>query len=194
MSRDLFVNRYFTADVDRRLQALPADCDPDDVSVGIYAALGVGGPEALTEDRAPVLGYYFEQDGVILRMSVVTPGRFIRFEVDTTTKNSLIVAVPVSRIRRVVEEVRDGRVLITVELDADRQVLTLSGESVTGPAAGDALPEGARAGRWEASGTVGFTRYVVTADIPPYSEDDDNDTYKADVWDFGLALRNVLGR
>jgi hypothetical protein len=75
-------------------------------------------------------------DGDLARCMVLCVGGFVMLEM-TRGGDQLIVALPVWRIKRVVESRVGGVTRVTVELDADRTVTTaqLDATTVTTPAA-----------------------------------------------------------
>ena len=115
-NRRATVNAAFTT----RLGELhSANVISEPLARGVLAALGV--PYGHTPDPVsfPLLGFYLEPDGEAFRAYLLTPGRFIRYEV--AGSSSLTVTVPLARITRVVEETSGNppQVSLTVELDAD---------------------------------------------------------------------------
>lgn len=152
-------------------------------------ALGVSPGKALDEKEHPVLGFFLRATDDVFSMYALTPGRFLLFEM-AANGNTLTVATPISRVRRVVEESiagegDDSTLVVTVELDADRRVTSTSGEYLEG-----LLPEvegqvgGRIAGRVSTQSVETFTVYRIQA-----SEEDERDA----LWEFALALRNALG-
>jgi hypothetical protein len=119
-TRRVAVNAEFTA----RIGALvTSGVVSEGLGAGALAALGV--PYGSTPDPAefPLLGFYLEREADAFRAYLLTPGRFIRYEVAGAA--SLTVTVPLSRVTRVVEETSGDppRVTLTVELDADAVVV-----------------------------------------------------------------------
>lgn len=90
---------------------------PDSLLAGAFSALGASGPHPPDAREFPVLGYYVSADTQAFLLYVLSPGRFIRYEV--MGDRTLTVAVPLHRISRVVEVTGRSEMLVTVELDAD---------------------------------------------------------------------------
>lgn len=131
---------------------------------GIGSALGVTAGSALRAAEYPVLGFYVTSSAEAFLAYVLTPGRFIRYEV--VGDRSLTIALPLARISRVVEATGPSDLLLTVELDAD----ALAGVT-------EAVQGGARS-RTER------TVYELTAGDPESS---------AMLGTFSVALRSALG-
>lgn len=124
-TRRVPVNQAFTEQV---TQLVTSGVISEQLGAGVLAALGV--PYGATPDPAefPLLAFHLEQEQDAFRAYLLTPGRFIRYEVAGSA--SLTVTVPLSRVTRVVEETSGDppRFAVTVELDAD--AVTLAGEYV----------------------------------------------------------------
>lgn len=89
---------------------------------GVRAAIGVP-YETPTVDAAtfPIVGFAVLPDATTFLVYVLTPGRFIRYEVSADSR-SLTVALPLSRVSRVVELTAPSSITVLVELDADAVV------------------------------------------------------------------------
>lgn len=98
---------------------------------GMWAALGVPVGTAADPREHPVLGFHVTCTDGVFCAYLVTPGRFVRYEV--AGARSLTVALPMHKVSRVVEEADAERVAVTVELDADAvTIATEYLEEVTG--------------------------------------------------------------
>lgn len=172
MARHQPVNAAF----DESLRRLYPTEDAAQLLAGVYAAVGV--PHGQTPDPAehPILGYYLDASDQRFLLYLITPGRFIRYEVDNQSR-SLTIAVPVHRVSRVVERTGPSSVIVTVELDADTETTISEYREST-----DETDSSVLVGR--AAGKVVRTLYEMTAETPEQG-------YQ--LMAFALALRNTIG-
>ena len=94
------------------------------------------GPEPL--ESYEVLGYIFTPEEALFRAFVLTPDRFIVFEMLNSGEH-LIVTLPIERICRISEAGTAQGLAITIEMDADTLRTTTTGETA---AAIDAIAAG----------------------------------------------------
>lgn len=122
MSRNTSVNRELAASL-APFANVPA------IMSGVTAAVGADDPTWFdASDTFPIVGFFLRPNPQVFSVYLVTPGRFILFEL-TPSGDSLTVTVPLSRVRRVVETVLTGRRQLVVEVAADRSVLQLEAGS-----------------------------------------------------------------
>ena len=86
------------------------------------------GPEPL--ESYEVLGFIFTPEETLFRAFVLTPDRFIVFEMLNSGEH-LIVTLPIERICRVSEAGTTQGLAITIEMDADTLRTATTGESAS---------------------------------------------------------------
>lgn len=173
MTRHQPVNEAFLAELQR---ANAEGAASDALVFGVFAALGAPLGSMPDPSEYPVLGYHLTISATQVLLYVLTPGRFIRYEVAADSR-SLTIAVPTHKITRVIEQTSPTSVSVTVELDADT-VTTLSEYRESTDPADPAVLIGRTAGKSVR------TFYELTAD----KQDDIVALMK-----FSLALRNTIG-
>lgn len=157
---------------------------------GVRSALalpeGWGICEEATVAEYPVAGFVLRPGEEVFAVYLCTPGRFLLFEL-AAGGDSLSVALPLARIRRVVESRLGEVVSLTVEIEADRLSLSSSAERLEGPAtdAAGAAVEGQRYARSESRGSVLPTVYEMAS--PAGSPE------AAALAGFARSLRNLIG-
>jgi hypothetical protein len=94
------------------------------------SALGVVGADSAPIDPAQwpaVTGHYLDwADPEVMTLYALSSGRFIRHQV-ARTGVVMTVALPMSRVRRIVEERSPQTVMVAIEIDADRSTLEFAG-------------------------------------------------------------------
>jgi hypothetical protein len=152
------------------------------------------GPESV--ESYLVLAYLLLPEDELFRAFVVTPDRFIVFEMLPTSEH-LIVTLPLDRLSRIAEAGTASALTVTIEMDADVVRGTTEGEFIY---ALDAITPG------EAQVTRGSTRdnsiirpanYVITAVLTSDAEPDvlaeQQQKYNS-LLEFSMALRTAIGR
>lgn len=125
------------------LSELQANTSPT-VIAAVYHALGAAPPRSGKPDAAslpPVLGHFMTFDDQLLTVYVISAGRFLRYEM-TRNGVAMTTCVPLTRVARVVEQTEGTLVRLTVEIDADRVAVAVSGAS--SDIEGDSNPRGMR--------------------------------------------------
>lgn len=171
MSRHQPVNAAFEV----ALRGLYGGTTPDGLLQAVFGALGVSPGHALDPAQFPVLGFYLKATGEEFLLYVLTPGRFVRYEV--ADSRSLTIVVPVHKISRVIEKTSPGEISVTVELDADTSTTITEYREGTDEADPSML-----VGR--SVGKSVRTLYEVIASTPEDWEQ---------LAPFSLALRNTVG-
>lgn len=99
----------------------------------VFASLGA--PHGTVPDQAdyPVLGFHLTITAEQVLLYVITPGRFIRYEVAADSR-ALTIAVPMHKVARVIEQSEPGRLTVTLELDADTTTTISEYRESTDPA------------------------------------------------------------
>lgn len=173
VSRHQVVNATF----DEALRNVYGSAGTEQLRAGVYAALGAPhSPDAPDPAQYPLLGYYLSPSDDAFLLYALTPGRFIRYEVDTNSQ-SLTIVTPVHRVTRVVERTAPNHVTLLIELDADTLTTTEEYRESTDPTDPSVL-----IGR--TAGKVTRTFYEMVATTP-----DDG----MSLMEFARALRNVVG-
>lgn len=170
MPRHQPVNAAF----EEALRGLYGGQTPDGLLMGAFGALGVPAGEELDAAQFPVLGFFVTATDKFL-LYVLTPGRFVRYEV--ADSRSLTIAIPVHKVSRVLEETGPGKVTVQVELDADASTI-ITEYRETADAEDPAVLVGRSAGK-----TV-RTSYTLEATAQEEGRQ---------LMAFSLALRNTLG-
>ena len=94
---------------------------------GIVYAAGARSIEELADPgRVPVLGYWLDPGPQVFTSWILRPGSFVLHE-RSLDGQTLTLAVPSSRVRRVVEQTDTVTSSVTIEIDADRVVVELGG-------------------------------------------------------------------
>ena len=94
---------------------------------GIAYAAGARSQEELADPLyRPVTGYWIDPGQQVFAVWVLTPGSFVMHE-RSLDSQTFTLAVPIARVRRVVEQFDGQRISVTIEIDADRVVVDLGG-------------------------------------------------------------------
>lgn len=138
-------------------------------AAGVRGALGGDPDMKLEPDDVPVLAYLFRQENDYLVTWLVTTSAFVVHEFGKTG-DTLTVAVPLWRVRRLVEAKVGGKLTVTVEIDADRSALSADGlfqpPAAAWQAAQDGAPVGDSLGRFSVSGALWPASYAAEAQNP----------------------------
>ena len=152
---------------------------------GITSALGAREGDTLDKENFPIAGYFIRANSELFSAYILTPGRFILYEL-AASGQMLSMTTGVERVRRVVEQYQEGRYTLLIELDADRRITRSDGEGFLEPgldAEGAEVP-GKIYVRIASNSSTLFTGYELLA-----ADEDEEDKLR----DFAVSLRNALG-
>lgn len=144
-------------------------------------ALGAADPASLHHGEFPVLGYWISASAQHFLCYLVTPGRFLR--VESLNQETLTIAVPLTRVSRLVEARTRTSMSLEIEMDADAVTTMTESQDVLGP-------DGARGAR----GVTRATRTVYTLLVDGEGEPADVSTIRMTrLWQFARILRSSIG-
>jgi hypothetical protein len=180
MTRGEPVNERLLSDLERFKEA------PDFLEE-IADALGAEYYEDLTRtEDYPVQGYFLRV-GEVFGLYVVTPGRFCIYE-RNKAHETLSIAVPIERVRRVVSARANDVLRVSLEIEADSAPVRLEGRVLSEPRLvnGVEIP-GSRYAESSFVGSIGAVTYDWSGVDEAGSDRED------DLKDFARALRNTIG-
>lgn len=134
----------------------------------LRSALGSDPDLPLDPDSTEVLGYLIRPTSALITTWLVTTSGFVVHEL-AKNGDSLCIAVPLWRIRRVVEQRTGNALTVTVEIDADRVAFDATGAfepSTPSFAGADGAPTPGQVGRFEAGGVLRPAFYEAVGDTP----------------------------